>query len=87
MGSSSISSRVVAVGGVGGEVEVGVGVVGEERRVIVQVVEVGVVGDERRVVVEVGVVGEERRVVEVVEVGEEALQSSCCLSKGAYINS
>jgi len=50
LGSSSISSRVVAVGGVG---EV---VVGEERRLAV---EVGVVGEERRVVVEVGVVGEE----------------------------
>jgi len=33
LGSSSISSRVVAVGGV----EVEVGVVGEERRVIVEV--------------------------------------------------
>jgi hypothetical protein len=80
---TSISSKVVAV--------VGVGVVGEERRVVV---EVGVVGEERKVVVEVGVVEEERRlVVEVIgeerrvaEVGEEALQSSCCLSKGAYIN-
>ena len=56
LGSSSISSRVVAVGVGVGEVEVGV--VGEERRGIIQ----------------------------VVEVGEEALQSNCFLSKGAYIN-
>jgi len=66
LGSSSISSRVVAVGGVGGEVEVVV--VREERRVVVEVVKVVVVGEERRGVVEVGV-------------GEEALQSSCFLSK------
>jgi hypothetical protein len=65
---SIISSRVVAV--VGGVGVVRVGVVGEERRVVVEVVEVGVVGEERRVVVEVGVVGEERRVVVgIVEVG------------------
>ena len=58
-GSNSISSRtvVVIVGG-GGEGEGEVGVVGEERR----------------------------GVVEIVEVGEEALQSSCFLSKGAYTN-
>ena len=35
---------------------------------------------------ELEVVVEERRGVVVVEVGDEALQSSCFLSKGAYIN-
>jgi hypothetical protein len=62
---SSISSRVVAVGGVG--VVVGVRVVGEERRVAVEVVEVGVVGEEGRVVVEVGgVVGQQLEAVAAV---------------------
>jgi hypothetical protein len=66
---SSISSRVVAVGGVG--VVVGVRVVGEERRVAVEVVEVGVVGEEGRVVVEVvevGVVGQQLETVAAVAV-------------------
>jgi hypothetical protein len=39
-----------------------------------------------RVAVEVRVVGEERRLVEIVEIGKKTLQSNCCLSKGAYIN-
>jgi hypothetical protein len=67
---SSISSRVVAVGG-GVGVVVGVRVVGEERRVAVEVVEVGVVGEEGRVVVEVvevGVVGQQLETVAAVAV-------------------
>jgi hypothetical protein len=66
---SSISSRVVAVGG--GVGVVGVGVVGEERRVAVEVVEVGVVGEEGRVVVVVevgGVVGQQLEAVAAVAV-------------------